>query len=77
MATLTANSDQTKVSGGDYTFKVTGALDIQIQIEDEAFSTIESGSYSVASDGVMTLPECTVKIINMGANSLILANVRY
>ena len=73
MTTLNTATDTATVTGGDYTFKTTGALDIQIQIDAEGFSTIEGGSYSGVSDGVMTLPACQVKIINMGANSLVLA----
>jgi hypothetical protein len=72
MATLNTATDTARLTGGDYTFKTTGALDIQMQIDSEGFATIEGGVYA-ASDGVMTLPDCQVKIVNMGANSLVLA----
>ena len=69
MSKLTNN--QTKsVIAGDYAVKATGALDVQYQMDDEAFTTIAGASFTTAGDGLITLPVCIVKCANAGANTL-------
>ena len=75
--TLTANNDAEILSGGDYSFKVDGALDLQWQFGTEGFSTIDDGSFSAAGTGVLSLPQCTLKVINASTNSITLSNVKY
>ena len=75
--TLTANNDTQLISGGDYSFKVDGALDLQWQLDTEGFTTIDDGSFSGAGTGVLSLPECTLKVINASTNEIVLSRVRY
>ena len=70
-----ANNAELKISGGDYALKVGGAMDLQWQLEDEGFSTVTDGVFTVASDVIVELPACTVKIINAGANILYIRHV--
>ena len=76
MATLTANKDSTPITGGEYAFKVTGALDLQWQLSDEGFATVEDGVFTVSGSGIIDLPKCTIKIINMSTNEFIIDKVR-
>ena len=75
--TLTADNDTQIFSGGDYSFKVDGALDVQWQMDSEGFSTIDDGSFTAAGTGVMSLPQCTLKVINASTNAITLSRVRY
>ena len=64
------------VGAGVYAFKATGALDVQFQLADEGFSTITDASFSGASDGVIELPSCQVKVINATTESFIFNKIR-
>jgi len=75
MATL-LNNQSIKVSGGKYALKVGGALDLQWQVKTEGFSTITDGSFSAASDVIIDLPACEVKVINGSTNELEINPVR-
>jgi hypothetical protein len=66
------NNETLPVIAGDYVVKASGALDIQFQMQDEAFTTITGASFSVAGDGVVELPICIIKCANAGANNLII-----
>jgi len=76
MATLTANKNTTEITGGEYAFKVTGALDLQWELSGEGFDTVDDGVFSDAGSGVIDLPKCTIKIINASTNSFIINKVR-
>ena len=69
MSKLT-NNETLPVIAGDYVVKATGALDVQYQMDDEAFTTITGASFTTAGDGLITLPVCIVKCANAGANTL-------
>ena len=68
MATLT-NNQQTRMGAGSYAYKVTGALELQIQLDGEGFSTITDGAFTAAGDGIVEFAPCDVKVINAGANT--------
>jgi hypothetical protein len=67
---ILANNATTRVSPGKYALRVSGALDLQWQLESEGFNTITDGSFSAASDVTVELPICEIKVINGGANTL-------
>ena len=69
MSKLT-NNQTLSVIAGDYVVKATGALDVQYQMDDEAFTTITGASFATAGEGLITLPVCIVKCANAGANTL-------
>ena len=69
MSKLT-NNQTLSVIAGDYVVKATGALDVQYQMDDEAFTTITGASFTTAGEGLITLPVCIVKCANAGANTL-------
>jgi hypothetical protein len=69
MSKLT-NNETLSVIAGDYVIKATGALDVQYQMDDEAFTTITGASFTTAGEGLITLPVCIVKCANAGANTL-------
>ena len=69
MSKLT-NNETLSVIAGDYVVKATGALDVQYQMDDEAFTTITGASFTTAGEGLITLPVCIVKCANAGANTL-------
>jgi hypothetical protein len=64
------NNETLPVIAGDYVVKASGALDVQYQMDDEAFTTITGASFSTAGDGLVTLPICILKCANAGANTL-------
>ena len=64
------NNETLPVIAGDYVVKASGALDVQFQIDDEAFDTITGASFATAGQGLITLPVCIVKCANAGANTL-------
>ena len=57
MSKLT-NNQTLPVIAGDYVVKATGALDVQYQMDDEAFTTITGASFTTAGEGLITLPVC-------------------
>jgi len=66
-----------RIVGGDYIFKPSGALDVQIQIDSEGFDTIPSGSLTAADSGiVVTLSPCELKITNAGSETLTFERVK-
>ena len=69
------NNESIVVAKGKYAFKVTGALDLQWQVSDEGFNTLADGVISEATDFILSLPQCAIKVINAGANSLIFSAV--
>jgi hypothetical protein len=64
------NNETAKLIAGDYVIKASGALDVQYQMGDEAFTTIVGNSYTTAGEALVTLPICTLKCANAGANIL-------
>ena len=64
------NNETLPVIAGDYVVKASGALDVQYQMGDEAFTTITGASFSTAGEGLVTLPICILKCANAGANIL-------
>ena len=69
------NNESIVVAKGKYAFKVSGALDLQWQVSDEGFNTLADGVISEATDFILSLPQCAIKVINAGANSLIFSAV--
>jgi hypothetical protein len=76
MATLTEAGGAVRLDGGLYSYKTTGALDIQWQLNEEAFQTMKGGSYAGIDDDKMEVPPCRIKIINAGASTLEILRVR-
>ena len=74
MTTLTNNEAKT-ISPGVYAFSVTGALTLQ-WFRVSSFVTLSEGVFAGASDGIIELPETTIKAISAGANSITLTKVR-
>ena len=70
-----ANNEEGKAEGGRYSFKVTGALDLQMQIATEGFTTLTDGGFTTAADGIIELPVCTLKAINATTESILLKPV--
>ena len=64
------NNGTLPVIAGDYVVKASGALDVQYQMDDEAFTTITGASFTTGGEGLITLPVCIVKCANAGANVL-------
>ena len=75
MTTL-ANNESANFKGGEYVFKTTGALDLQMQINDEGFDTVTDGSFSAVTDGAITLPICLLKVINASSNTITIKQSR-
>tara|TARA_B110000240_G_scaffold164177_1_gene184433 strand:- start:186 stop:416 length:231 start_codon:yes stop_codon:yes gene_type:complete len=70
------NNDSIVVAKGKYVFVVSGALDLQMEISnEEGFVTLSDGVISEATDFILSLPQCAIKVINAGANSLIFSAV--
>ncbi len=64
------NNETKGIIAGDYVLKASGALDVQYQMGDEAFTTITGASFATAGEGLVTLPICILKCANAGANTL-------
>ena len=76
MATLANDRTQDIIKGGKYVFKTSGALDIQMQIDNEGFATIPDGVIAGATTGqVIDLPSCTLKVVNGSTFALTFARV--
>ena len=69
MTTL-INDTPMELNRGVFVFKSTGALDIQMQIGTEGFTTITDGVLAGAEDGTMTIPDCEIQITNAGSQTL-------
>ena len=69
------NNETLVVKGGNYAVKVSGPLELQWQLDDEGFATIPDGDFSAATSVIVDLPQCTIKSINAGANTLLLRDV--
>ena len=69
------NDENVVLAKGSYAFKADGALEIQSQFGDEVFSTMTDGVVTEASDFILKLPACALKVVNAGANSLIISEV--
>lgn len=57
------------ISFSDPTFKVkigTGTASIQAQVLDEGFDEITGGGFTATGDGVITIKECTLKVVLTG-----------
>ncbi len=57
MSKLTNKKTKSNIDG-DYVIKETGDLDVQYQMDDEAFTTITGASFTTAGEGLITLPVC-------------------
>ena len=76
MTTLKNDISIKIVKGGDYIFKPSGALDVQVQLDGEGFDTIPSGSLTVADSGIVVrLSPCDLQITNAGAETMTIARV--
>ena len=77
MTTLKNNQETGIIKGGTYIFKTDGALDIQMQIDNEGFATVTDGVIAGVTTGAeIDLPVCTLKVANGSTNSLTFARVR-
>jgi len=74
--TILANNEQGTISAGKYAAKISGALDLQWDINGLGFSTLTDGGFTGASDVIIDLPTCNIKVINGGANTVTLKLVR-
>ena len=64
------------IKGGDYIFKPSGALDVQVEIDGEGFDTIPDGSLTAADSGIVVrLSPCQLQITNAGAETLVIKRV--
>jgi len=76
MATLINDTPIKIVKGGDYIFKPSGGLDVQIQLDSEGFDTIPSGSLTAADSGIIVrLSPCQLQITNAGSETLTIERV--
>lgn len=62
-----ANNEETEVNAGLYIFKATGALDVQVQLDEEGFNNITDGSFTGVTTGTIRLSG-EIKVVNAGAN---------
>ena len=74
--TTIINNEELELLSGDYAYKTTGALDLQIQLGTEGFHTLEGGSFTGVNTGLMTLPTCTLKVINGSTFSFIIKDTK-
>ena len=75
--TILVNNQETVMGMGSYVLKASGALDLQWDLDDgNGFNTVTGGSFTAASDNIITLPTCKLKVINAGANTLTIRIIR-
>ena len=66
------NDEEKTIKSGLYALKATGSLEMQWELYDEGFDTIDDGIISGAKSTRVYLPSCNVKIINASSNALYL-----
>lgn len=74
--TLVNNVPLLSLNRGTFIFKASGALDIQIQLGSEGYSTVTGGVIASVQSSEIELPDCDIQITNAGAETLILSRSR-
>ena len=76
MTTLINDVPITIVKGGDYIFKPSGGLNVQIQLASEGFDTIPEGALTAADSGVVVrLSPCQLQISGAGSETMVIERV--
>tara|TARA_R110002126_G_scaffold34517_3_gene106810 strand:+ start:2861 stop:3094 length:234 start_codon:yes stop_codon:yes gene_type:complete len=75
MKTL-VNNDEEFFLSGEYGYKSTGSLDLQIKLADEGFDTLEDGVFIGVTAGLLTIPSCWLKVINGSSASFIIGTTK-
>jgi len=76
MTTLKNDAPFEGLNNGTFVYKASGALDIQIQINDEGYDTVTDGVIGAAGTGIIKLPDCDIQITNAGAETLIISRTK-